>query len=192
MRGQFHCFADDGKNKTVGKGCLTGTEKSLQAVPVIVLTAQRLNAQEMKLLNDGVSAVLSKGIFTSSETLAHIDQALCRNPRLGSENQRLVRKVMAFIHENFDQPASRKELADLAGVSERHLNRCFSQELGITPLNYLNRYRIQQAKQLIEQNHLSITEVMGRVGFTTSSHFSHVFRREVGVSPSDYKKGIRI
>jgi AraC-like DNA-binding protein/response regulator of citrate/malate metabolism len=168
------------------------SEKSLQGIPVIVLTAQNLSEREMANISQSVAAVLAKGVFSTAETLAHIEQALRRQPRLGTENQRLVRKVMAYIHEHFSQPLTRKQLADYAGVSERHLNRCFTQELGLTPLNYLNRYRIQQAKKLLEKNHLSILEVMGRVGFSESSHFAHVFHREVGLSPSAYKRGKRL
>jgi signal transduction histidine kinase/DNA-binding LacI/PurR family transcriptional regulator/AraC-like DNA-binding protein/response regulator of citrate/malate metabolism len=164
-------------------------EKSLQGIPVVVLTAQRLSESEIAVLNESVSAVLSKGIFSAAETLEHIAKAITRHPRLGSENQRLMRKVMVYIHDNFHQPISRKDLANFAGVSERHLNRCFTQEMGITPLHYLNRFRILQAKMLLEQTNLSITEIMGRVGFSDSSHFAHVFRREVGISPRAYQKG---
>ncbi|HET9912163.1 MAG TPA: substrate-binding domain-containing protein [Anaerolineales bacterium] len=166
-------------------------DKRLQGIPVIVLTAQRLSSEEMLLLNQGVVAVLGKGLFTASETLAHIERALARHKRLGSENQRLVRKVMAYLHENFAEPISREHLANYAGVSERHLNRCFVQETGTTPLTYLNRYRIQQAKKLLEEGKLSITEVIGRVGFSENSYFTRLFRREVGVSPGAYKKGAR-
>jgi AraC-like DNA-binding protein/ActR/RegA family two-component response regulator len=167
-------------------------DKRLQGVPVIVLTAQRLDEEEMARLNQSVAAVLAKGIFTTEETLKHIEQALARHKRLGSDVQRLVRKVMAYIHENFAQTISRQELADYAGVSERHLNRCFLHETGMAPLTYLNRYRIQQAKILLEQGQLSIMEVMCRVGFSESSYFTRIFRREVGVSPSAYKKGNRL
>lgn len=166
-------------------------DKRLRDIPVIVLTAQHLTGEEMALLNQSVTAVLSKGVFTTQETLAHIEQALARHKRLGTETQRLVRKVMAFIHEYYAQPISRDELARNAGVSERHLNRCFLQETGMAPLTYLTRYRIQQAKALLEKGDLSITEVMGRVGYVESSHFTRVFHREVGVSPSAYKRGER-
>jgi AraC-like DNA-binding protein len=166
-------------------------DKRLQGIPVIVLTAQRLSSEEMSLLNQGVVAVLGKGLFTASETLAHIEHALSRHKRLGSENQRLTRKVMAFLHENFAEPINREQLANYAGVSERHLNRCFMQETGTTPLTYLNRFRIRQAKKLLEEGQLSITEVIGRVGFSESSYFTRLFRREVGVSPGAYKKGTR-
>ena len=171
--------------------CAMQEDDNLQGIPVVVLTAQRISEREMEVLNKSVSAVLSKGIFSSEETLVHIERALSRLPHLGSENQRLVRKVMAYIHKHYDAALTRKELAGYVGVSERHLNRCFVQETCLTPLNYLNRYRIQQAKILLEQNQLTITEVMGRAGFSDSSHFSRIFRREVGVSPSAYKKGIK-
>ena len=166
-------------------------DKRLQGIPVIVLTAQRLSGEEMALLNQGVVAVLGKGLFTAAETLAHIEHALGRHKHLGSDNQRLVRKVMAHLHENFAQSISREQLARYAGVSERHLNRCFMQETGTTPLTYLNRYRIQQAKNLLVEGQLSVTEIMGQVGFSESSYFTRLFRREVGVSPSAYKKGTR-
>ncbi len=166
-------------------------DKRLRGIPVIVMTAQQLSQDEMARLNQGVVAVLSKGVFTIEETLAQIEQALAHTKRLGSDAQRLVRKVMAYIHEHYDQTVNRHELANNAGVSERHLNRCFLQETGMTPLTYLNRYRIQRARELLEQGQLSITEIMGRVGFSESSHFTRVFRREVGIIPSAYKRGDR-
>jgi YesN/AraC family two-component response regulator len=166
-------------------------DKRLQGIPVIVLTAQHLSQEEMERLNYEVVAVLSKGMFTTQETLIHIERALARHKRLGSDVQRLVRKVMAYIHENFTRALSRQELAAYAGVSERHLNRCFLQETGVAPLTYLNRYRIQQAKSLLEQGQLRVTEIMGMVGFSESSYFTRIFRREVGISPSEYKKKAR-
>lgn len=166
-------------------------DNKLRDVPVIVLTAQQLNAEEMSRLNRGVEAVLAKGIYTAKGTLEHIEKALTRSKRLGSENQRLVRKAMAYIHEHYAQPINRKEMAGYVGFSERHLNRCFLQETCMTPLTYLNRYRIQQARKLLEEGQLSITETMSRVGFSESSHFTRLFCREVGVPPSIFKKGGR-
>jgi YesN/AraC family two-component response regulator len=164
-------------------------DERLRDIPVIVVTAQTLTEEQMARLNQGVASVLAKGIFTVQETLAHIDQALAQTRRVGSDTQRLVRKVMAFIHEHYAEPISRETLSSYARVSERHLNRCFLQETGLTPVVYLNRYRIEQAKHLLRERSGSITEVMGAVGFSDSSYFAHVFRREVGVSPSEYQRG---
>jgi CheY-like chemotaxis protein len=176
---------------------MDGTEvlKAMQAdarlrdVPVIVLTAQTLTQEDMVRLNRGVAAVLAKGVFTAQETLAHIEQTLSRSKRLGSETQRLVRKAMAYIHEHYPEPISREELAAHTGVSERHLNRCFLQETGMAPIAYLNRFRIQKAKCLLKENDRTITDVMGATGFSDSSYFTRVFRREVGQSPSEFQRG---
>jgi AraC-like DNA-binding protein len=71
-------------------------------------------------------------------------------------------------------------------LSERHLTRCFHQEIGITPITYLNRYRVRQAKVLLDAGGLGITEIALDVGFSTPSYFSRVFREQVGISPSAY------
>ncbi len=156
-------------------------------VPVVVLTAQRLTQADMERLNRGVATVLEKGMYSLKETLTHLGQALARNKRLGSETRRIVRKVMAHIHECYAEPVSREMMARHAGVSERHLTRCFRQEIGITPIEYLNRYRIKQAKQALDLKDSTITQVAHAVGFSDLSYFARVFRREVGVSPRQYQ-----
>ncbi len=177
--------------KLDGMGVLRAMQEDerLRDIPVIVLTAQTLTQDEMAHMNRGVVSVLSKGVFSAEETLAHIDQALARSKRVGSDGQRLVRKVMAFIHEHYSEAISRDQLSSYAGVSERHLNRCFLQETGLSPVSYLNRYRIQKAKSLLKEGDRSVTEIMAAVGFSDSSHFTHVFRRETGVSPREYQRG---
>jgi transcriptional regulator GlxA family with amidase domain len=155
---------------------------------VIVLTAQTLTQEEMALLTRGVTAVLQKGLFTAEETLIHIEQALARNKRLGSDTQRMARKAMAYIHEHYAEPLSREDLAFHVGLSARHLTRCFQQEVGLSPITYLNRYRVKQAKQLLDAGDKSITDVAGAVGFSSSAYFSDAFRREAGLSPRDYQR----
>jgi transcriptional regulator GlxA family with amidase domain len=67
------------------------------------------------------------------------------------------------------------------------LNRIFHQELGISPWDYLNRYRIDRAKGLLQATDLPITEVAAQVGFEDSAYFSRVFHREVGQSPRFFR-----
>jgi AraC-like DNA-binding protein len=93
---------------------------------------------------------------------------------------------MAFIHKNYPEPISRSDVAAYVGLSERHLTRCFHQEVGITPVTYLNRYRVQQAKEMLDSGDKGITEIALDVGFSSHSYFSRVFREQVGVSPRAY------
>jgi len=174
-----------------GMGVLSAMQENakLRGIPVIVLTAQVLTEKEMAHLNRSVSAVLQKGLFTTEETLTHIKQTLARNKRLGSEPRRMVSQVVAFIHENYAEPISREEMASRFGVSARHLTRCFHQEMGISPITYLNRYRVKKAKQLLEAGEQNITEIAEAVGFSSSNYFTDAFRREMGMSPRDYRRG---
>jgi signal transduction histidine kinase/AraC-like DNA-binding protein/DNA-binding LytR/AlgR family response regulator len=160
-------------------------------VPVIVLSAQILTTQDMARLQQGVAAILAKGVFTGAEVLAQVETVLNRSKHLSGEAQRVVRQAMAYIHEQYAEPISRSELAAHVGISERHLTHCFRQETGLTPITYLNRYRIRQARNLLEQGSLNVTEVALAVGFSDSSYFARVFRDEVGVSPHAYQHGER-
>lgn len=159
-----------------------------RAIPVIVVTGQTLTEADMIRLNRGVAKVLGKGLFGLDETLAHIDAALARRRELSSEAQRLVRQAMAYLHEHYAEPISREDLARRVGLSDDYLTSCFHKELGLTPIAYLNRYRVQQAKQLLAYTHKSITEIALDVGFSNSSYFSRIFRRETGMSPEAYRR----
>lgn len=165
--------------------------KSTRDVPVIVLTAQLLSEADLARLNRGMAKVLGKGIFTLQETLAHIEATLNRKRQTGSDTRQVVWKAIAYIHKNYVDEISREDIARHAGVSEGYLSRCFQQELQMTPLTYLTRHRIRQAKDLLSEGKLNITEVAMAVGFSDSDYFGRVFRQEVGVTPKAYRRGER-
>jgi DNA-binding response OmpR family regulator len=160
-------------------------------IPVIVLTGQSLTEEDVMRLNRGVASVLRKGLFSVEETLAHIEAALVRKRELSRESRRIARMAMAFVHAHYAEQISRQDVAAHIGVSERHLSRCFRQEMGITLNSYLARYRVEQAKVLLAAGDLTITEVAMEVGFTDSGYFGRVFRRETGMSPSAFQRGER-
>jgi DNA-binding response OmpR family regulator len=157
-------------------------------VPVIVLTGQVLSQTDIARLDRGVASVMSKGLFSAAETLAHLDAALERRRKLSSEAQRLVRHAMAYIHEHYAEPITRADMARHVTMAEDYLTTCFHKEVGMTPIAYLNRYRVNQARLLLQQSAASITEIAAAVGFADSGYFSRIFRREVGQSPEAYRR----
>ena len=160
-----------------------------RSIPVIVLTGQVLTEEDMARLNRGVASVLAKGLFRVEEILDHVAAALERRRRPDREAHQTVLKAMAYVHAQYAEPISRSDVAKYVGLSERHLDRCFRQKVGVTPIAYLNRYRVKQAKALLEAGDKSITEVAMEVGFSSGSYFARVFRQEVGVSPRAYLRG---
>jgi signal transduction histidine kinase/AraC-like DNA-binding protein/ABC-type sugar transport system substrate-binding protein len=163
-------------------------KEGMREIPVIVVTGQVLTERDMARLNQGVATVLSKGLFSLEETLAHVDDTLERRRKLSTEAQRLVRQAMAYIHQHYAEPISRADLAHHVALSEDYLTASFRKELGVTPVAYLNRYRVQQARQLLTDTGKSITEIALEVGFSDSGYFGRVFRREVGLSPEAYRQ----
>jgi signal transduction histidine kinase/DNA-binding LacI/PurR family transcriptional regulator/CheY-like chemotaxis protein len=157
-------------------------------IPVIVITGKDLTEDDLARLNEGVAVVLQKGLFATDETIVHIGAALERKRRLSVEAQRLVRQAMLFIHEHYDQPITRSEIASHINIAEDYLTFCFRQELGTTPIKYLQRYRIHQAKKLLKESGLSVTEIALKVGFSDSGYFSRVFHRETGLSPEAFRR----
>ena len=164
-------------------------EPATRNIPVVILTSQVLTEEDMARLNRGTVSILGKGVFNAEETLKHIKSVLDHRRKTSTHNRRLVHKAMAFIHTNYMEPLRRDEIAARVGLSERHLNRCFQEEIGVTPMTYLNRYRIKQAKTLLESSQMGITEIAMAVGFSSSGYFIRVFRKETGITPHAYQLG---
>ncbi|MEJ2211862.1 MAG: AraC family transcriptional regulator [Anaerolineae bacterium] len=95
---------------------------------------------------------------------------------------------MAYIHEHYADPVSRADLARHVALNEDYLTACFRKELGVTPIAYLNRYRVHQARQLLNETDKNITEISLEVGFSDSGYFRRVFRRETGVYHATYRQ----
>jgi CheY-like chemotaxis protein len=158
-------------------------------IPVIILTARMLSEADLERCNRGVAAILGKGLFNAAETLSHIEAALARQHTLGRVTQLLVRQAMGCIHTCYAESLTREDIANHVGISPDYLTDCFRQELGVTPMAYLRRYRIRQACELLKNTNLSITQVAAAVGFSESAHFSRTFQREVGMTPRAYRRG---
>lgn len=163
-------------------------DENTRDIPVLVLTGQALSLEEMAKLNRGVTNVLGKGLFSMEETLYHVESALTRSKTLGSETQRVVRKAIAYLYEHYMESISLDDAARYVGMSKEYLARCFHQEMGVTLVTYLNRYRVKQAKAFLDEGERSLTEVALEIGFSSNTYFSRVFKQEVGMSPSEYKQ----
>ena len=165
-------------------------QEGTRNIPVIVLTGRVLSEGEMEQFNRSVSAILNKGMFDAGEILNHIDAALTRQARMGSLTQRLVRRAVAYIHLHYAEPLNREMIANQVGISADYLTECFRKEYGVTPVKYLNRYRIRQACLLLEKTERSIKDVAMAVGFYETAHFSRIFKREMKMTPRAYRKGL--
>jgi AraC-like DNA-binding protein len=100
----------------------------------------------------------------------------------------LVRDAAKYISLNYASDLSVDQLAREFGVSRAHLTARFGAELGVSPTQYLANQRISEAKRLLISGSLPVFEVAAAVGFKDAFYFSRFFRKNEGVTPSQYRK----
>ncbi|MBN1814567.1 MAG: helix-turn-helix domain-containing protein, partial [Anaerolineae bacterium] len=167
---------------------MRANDRTRQA-PVLVLSSRLLNRDDIKRLEQHAQVTFqSKGILSEEEIIASLHRALFGVDTLPHHTSALVKHAVAYFQQNYDHALSRWEVAEAVGVSESYLSRVFSQELGLSPWEYLNRYRIFQAKRMLRHTSGSVKTVAHRVGFRDPAYFSRVFRKLTGFSPSAYRE----
>lgn len=103
-------------------------------------------------------------------------------------DHRGVLRIIDFYEENYGKAFTLEDVTKLVNYSPYHFIKIFKYHTGQTPIEYLVNLRIEKARALLREGHLSITDVAHRCGFRNSSYFSKVFKSRVGLSPLRYRK----
>lgn len=96
-----------------------------------------------------------------------------------------VVEMIRFVKDNYQDKISISDLSKKLAYSESMLNRKFKKEVHITFNEYLNRYRINKAIELLKNSDYNITEISYMCGYSSAKYFSRVFKKYLGISPSD-------
>ncbi len=107
----------------------------------------------------------------------------------GGNIQHIISNILEFINENF-RTVSETEAADRFGISYSYFSRSFKQIMNMSFKEYVNYLKINEAQRLLLTTGKSITEISGELGFSSSSHFINVFKKQKGCSPKQYKKTV--
>lgn len=97
-------------------------------------------------------------------------------------------EIKRLIDENFAQPITLDWLARQAHISKYHLSHSFTRQYDVSPIQYLNRKRLEEARHLLANTLTSLNEISLMTGFSSPSYFSQTFKHHMGISPSDYRK----
>ena len=112
-----------------------------------------------------------------------------RGTRVSPKVWRNLEKAISHIHAHHARPLPLKEISRAAGLSLNYFCQLFKDYAGISAHRYLNAVRVDEAKKLLREGKLNITQVAERTGFSTIHHFSRVFSETAGVPPSKYQQG---
>lgn len=99
----------------------------------------------------------------------------------------LIGEAQDYIEKNLNEKISFEELASKLAISRRNFDRRFVKAVGNTPVEYLQRVKVEVAKKALEKGRKTIFEVMDEVGYSDDKAFREVFKKITGLSPLDYK-----
>lgn len=103
----------------------------------------------------------------------------------------LQRRMVAFVEENYYSDLSLDDIAQNASVSRSTCCRLFRKYVNMSPIDFLNSYRLQVAGSLLETTDLPVTQIASRCGFNHASYFSELFRKSYGCTPMAYRIQLR-
>ena len=178
---------------------------NISDIPVILLTTKTEVNDRLLGLKHGADAYVAKP-FNMEELHILIDKLIDNVRRLRGKfsgaqtqeekvekvevkgnNDALMERIMRSVNEHLGDPDFNVErLTADVGISRAQLHRKMKEMTGISTGDFIRNLRLEQAARLIKENKINVTQVAYSVGFNNQSHFSTVFRKHFGVSPSEY------
>ncbi len=125
-----------------------------------------------------------------SDWFMHTTVRLSNEPQRAGPVQRYqtsnetVLSVLDIMENHIADPLELSQLASIAGVGVRQLNRLFKEKLGKSTVAFYRQLRLEISRNLLEQSHLSITDIALAAGFANTAHFSRCFKSHYGLAPS--------
>jgi len=98
-----------------------------------------------------------------------------------------INRIIKYIHMNLEGFLSLKILSEALNLTETYIGTCFKKHMKTTVMAYVKQRKIERSKQLMKQADLSLTDISDILGFYDLSHFSRVFKKHIGISPTDYR-----
>lgn len=133
-----------------------------------------------QLSDSSVFEMMKWASYVTSKTFQYIKES--------READTIVDKMKRFMTKNYGKKLSRDIIAAEVFLSPDYVSKIFFNETNVHIKDYLNELRISNAKKMLFEGKLNISEISTSVGFDNFSYFSTLFKKSVGVSPSEYKK----
>jgi AraC-like DNA-binding protein len=159
-------------------------------VPVIMIADRIDSAPDVAGLSQFSRLIIChRAAASSPEFRERVKALLGGDEILPPHTGALVKKVLLYFDSHLEPHVSRWKLAEAVNVSEDYLTRIFHREMGLSPWDYLNRFRVFFAAGLLLKSDETIQEIALRSGFQDHAYFCRVFKKIYGLSPGQYRKG---
>lgn len=134
----------------------------------------------------------SMAIFKSKVLFMNLmeEMLVAAKRQLCDSSTELMAQAAEYLRQNYAEPLSITKIASQFGLGRRRFTYLFERHTGMSPLRYLTEYRIRRSKKLLQTCRCSIARVAECVGYPDSFYFSRVFKRQTGLSPTEFRERI--
>ncbi len=157
-------------------------------LPVMIISGKALTKADIGRLDYARVTVQSKHLLTPQELNERLRLVFTEGANLPQPTSRVVKMAISEIHQSYQTAMTRHTLAVEVGVTETYFSKIFHQEVGLSPWEYLTRYRVNRAKELLTTSESGMNLIARLVGFGDPAYFSRVFHKYTGLSPLAYRK----
>lgn len=152
------------------------------------LSSEAVFGGEAIVALNGASIHSSKAFLRFAEALyAAVEEQLQQL----QDSADIIARVESYIREHFRENINRNDVAAIVYITPNYLSKLFRSKMGMNLREYINQIRIEEARRMLLTTSLSVSEIAGRVGYDNISYFSTVFRKQVGMSPVDWRNSKR-
>ncbi len=164
--------------------------EKLSFVPVLIL-AENLNDLNNFLELSQVPRVLlcNTAVVQNEKIIRHIQDVIERKQKiLPARTGKIVKQSILYINKNISEKITREAIASYSGVAEDYLSRIFHKEMGLALWDYVNDYRLCEAKNLLLETAFSIKEIAYKVGFEDPAYFNRLFTKRFNQAPGKFRE----
>jgi len=136
----------------------------------------------------GVDAAMQVARLNLVDWHAIGQQPFARLARSRQVDDAVIARCQTWIAEHYHEPSPVTAMVRLSGLAERSFKRRFQHATGMSPLEYVHTLRLEEAKQMLEAGNEPIEAIANEVGYEDAGFFSRLFRRNVNLTPAQYRK----
>ena len=128
---------------------------------------------ELESIRDTYSILLS---FTQAASARY----------LPTEKQKKIAPAVEYVSQHYHENITNDTLAAVAGISTVYFRKLFTGTMGVSPITYVHRFRIEKAKEMLKSDYGTLSDIAQTLGYSSLYDFSRDFKKHTGIAPSKY------
>jgi AraC family transcriptional regulator of adaptative response / methylphosphotriester-DNA alkyltransferase methyltransferase len=111
----------------------------------------------------------------------------CKPTGVRLPDEEWILTITDYIRERYMEPLTLEKLAEIGHGSPYHLHRIFKRVTGVTPVSYIQEFRIRRAKEMLAESGVAVAEIGARVGLPNAPYFITLFKKITGCTPAQFR-----